>query len=256
MTSAPRLTLLGGLAYLFFLLLTIPASTVYDWVSDEFEGSMPALQLYDIKGSIWDGEAARAVFRKREIGSVKWQLNWLPLLTGSAAGEISIQTESGFLQGGFSTPLGGGSTEFEALKGQLTASEIQSLLPYSHISIDGMLGIDLQGLKLSAAGRPVSAFGQVHLYEVNILSPAVVKVGDVDVQFNEGDDNGLQAEVRDRKSPLDIEAMMTLSESGQYTVSGTISAKDSKDESLTGMLSLLGKPDRNGAHRINLRGSI
>jgi hypothetical protein len=119
-----------------------------------------------------------------------------------------------------------------------------------------MIGVDLQKLQFSQAGQPLSALGQVHLYDVVILSPQMIEVGDVDVQFNEGTENGLQAEVRDRESPLRIKAMITLSRSGQYAISGTLAAKDRTDESLTDLLSLLGKPDRNGAHPINLRGRI
>lgn len=80
------LGLLGLLAYLIFLVATLPAARAWAW----FGESVP-LQAYGLDGTLWHGRAAVMQDELRRLEAVQWEIRPLSLLRGNLSAEVQAR---------------------------------------------------------------------------------------------------------------------------------------------------------------------
>jgi hypothetical protein len=84
--------LLGTIAFLVFLVVMAPASSVLRIADDEFRQQLPELRLAGISGSIWEGSGT-VQYRQFPAVAVNWKLSPLPLLSRAVASSASFTAE-------------------------------------------------------------------------------------------------------------------------------------------------------------------
>ncbi|MCK5453102.1 MAG: type II secretion system protein N, partial [Calditrichia bacterium] len=71
---------LGIIAYLAFLITSIPASQGIQWLQDFFPQEQ--VQISQPKGTIWSGSANRITVHQIQLDNVSWEIHPLTLLIG------------------------------------------------------------------------------------------------------------------------------------------------------------------------------
>lgn len=81
-----KIVALAGLAYLLFLIASLPAAQVVPRLP-----LPPQLQVQGLQGSIWQGRAALVQYQGIPVRQLSWQVNPWALLTG----KLSLQLDAG-----------------------------------------------------------------------------------------------------------------------------------------------------------------
>ena len=176
--SARWYILLGLITFIITLALTTPLHFVWRYIEPQLQG-MP-IQVTQVRGSLWHGRMQIDIPELAVLGSIqgKWQLEFLPLLTGSAniklnldgqdlrlelpvsidSSVITIENGEGFLQLAALNPLlqqqsgsAQGEVELQRLNSQINWQEQQIQ------SIDGRLTYSGGKISLLVDGNPVKA---------------------------------------------------------------------------------------------------
>jgi len=249
-----RLLLLGVAAYLLFLLVLFPASAAYSLLGPS--AAVSQLQLEGIGGSLWAGRVNSIVWNGRNIGSLSWDLKLLSLLGGNLRSDFSLQTANGYLQGEVAVPFSADKARFESLSGQLPLAELQALLPYSLVTVDGSASLAFKELVLDAAGRPIEANGRINWQHAAVLAPQAFSMGDLQADITTDEKGVLAAKLKDMGGPLQLDAQLQLRPDHNYSLSGTVAAAKDAEASLSQALSWLGKAGAGGKYRLNLSGRL
>ena len=86
-----------------FVIVVAPAQTVWSFIADDVQSSVPQLKIANISGSVWEGKGDMQ-FQSYPVVRIDWRLAALPLLIGNASADINASAEgfSAALQGVFS----------------------------------------------------------------------------------------------------------------------------------------------------------
>ena len=80
--SSIKYSLFGLIAYVVFLLATMPAGFAYGYWKKSFGGDKVPVALNDIEGSVWSARADKAVIKGQQFNALTWNINFLTLLLG------------------------------------------------------------------------------------------------------------------------------------------------------------------------------
>ena len=174
--------LYGGLAYLGWLLATLPLAPLVQLARD----AGAPLQLQGESGSLWRGEALQLAVAGFALGNPRWDFAPAALLRGRLAWDLSFRDADGAAIGRLAVGSGG-RLELRALSGRLAARRIGPLLPMRP-GLAGDLVFDGVDLRLRQ-GRPVAAGGQVRWLEAALTTPMPFVVGSAELELHtpEGD---------------------------------------------------------------------
>ncbi|HET7395611.1 MAG TPA: type II secretion system protein N [Gammaproteobacteria bacterium] len=237
----------GALAYLIFLGATFPASYALHWL----QPSLPGVQLGDISGSIWSGQARQLVFDSVPLGAVSWQFDWRAPWSGSLGYRLSLDGE-GTRLGGRVRIGRGGRLVIRDLVGRLPLQRLDHWLPLPPDSVAGLLQLDLTSL-IVTNGLPQTAEGSVTLDSASLNWPQAAVLGSYQMQLKTG--QGITGEIRDTNGPLALQAQVTLQTDGQYRVNGVLSARDS-GSAAAHLLTYLGPPGPDGKYPFDFAGRL
>lgn len=248
--------LLGLVAYGFFLLLMFPASVAHSLFASPLEKQLPGLQLAGVSGRLWDGEVASVSYKSREVGRLHWEVMPFSLLWGKLSLPVSLQLPDGYLEAKVTLPRDFTAMHAREVKGQLPVAQVQGLLPYNFVSIDGTLAINITEAEVDAEGKVQSLSGRINWLGAEMVAPQALAFGDLqaDVELDEG--GRINAQLRDLGGPLSLDAQFVLQPQGNYTLKGTVAATSGASDALRQGLGLLGKPSSNGRYPIELNGRL
>jgi general secretion pathway protein N len=249
-----RLVLVGGAAYLLFLLMLFPAATAWSWFAPQ---GLP-LQLHGLSGSVWKGSSGQTTWKGQPIGSLHWDLQLLPLLLGKLGADFSVQTEQGYLQGEAKVPLTTGPIHLSDMTGQLPLAELMRFAPSMPIpvAVGGTVTLNISQLEFDPTTNTTNATGRANWQGAEVLSPQAFKMGNLQADISTDENGVLAAQLKDLGGPLQLDAILQLKPDQSYSLSGTVAAAKGAEASLQQALSWLGKADGAGKHRLNLNGRL
>lgn len=133
-----RLFIIGSLAFVAFLIANIPAQMVHRQVESELSGL--GIDVKDVSGSIWKGQARIFLSKQDSGGILSWGVNAWQLFVATADIDFSVVGEGFDVVGGFSaSPMGVGA---RVEKATITAQKINTALSARGVKISEPLVID------------------------------------------------------------------------------------------------------------------
>lgn len=212
------------------------------------------LQLSQLSGRLWKGNAKQTIYQGRNLGSLDWNLKPLSLLTGKLGSDFKLN-----------------STEIQAEGYAKTGSNNQLTLK------DTVIRINAANLPLEGIASAVQANGTViatiksldytdqqieHLEALvnwnnaSISAPIELKLGAVEIDAN-GDAGNITANIKSAKeSQLDISGTVTVDPELKYQSDILIKTKPNTPAEITNMLPLLGQTQADGSVVLKTNGVI
>ncbi len=272
MTSWLRITLITVVAYVIFLVFTIPASRAYPIVVDQFGkitlGSAGDLKLYELSGSIWSGRAAVATLGDLRMEPVTWRVHLLPLLVGKVA--VTMTAESG------DNHVTGTATLSMLGKQQLTldyaSAHFETLPPIFRSFGNDMTEIMLGGKVSTTAasftfenGALAGADAEVRWMDgtLQMLRPfnqGPFKIGNFNLRLSEAADGVVlmfkDLSMDENPNAVSGSGQVSLGPDGSYQVTASLLPNPSAHRQIQQALSMLGTPQSDGHYLIEERGSL
>lgn len=245
-----RYVALGIVAYLVFLIATLPAKHAYGLVAPR----LAPLTLYGVEGTVWSGRAAAVMVRGVQLESMAWNLELLPLLQGRIQAHLSFQTSGGTGNARVGRRLGG-ALYLGDVNTRIPVAQIAPLLPVRPVNIGGILDVKLRELTMGTAGIE-KVLGTVDWKEGAVLAPKQVTLGDFSIAFVETK-QGVEAQIRDSGSgPLEVKGTLRLGQDGSYEFRGALAARNSASPELSQALQFIGRPGPDGKIPVSYAGRL
>jgi Bacterial type II secretion system protein N. len=246
-----RFTVLGIVAYLVFLLVTLPAAYAYGVLASR----LAPLSLYGVGGSIWSGTAEAARVRDFTAQDIRWHVQ--PLALFRAALEVDVRLRTG---GETVSGLLG-----RRLNHALYAADVDGSLPVDiliillHLSfppqsLDGTLLVKLDRLVIKD-GIIQEAAGSITWKDASVSITTPVSLGDVQMHM-QNTDQGVLGTLRDQGGPLEVRCRVQLASNGRYRIMGTLRARSEAPSELIQALRYAGTPAADGAVSIDREGIL
>ncbi len=254
MKRISRYALVGVLFYLLFLISTIPATFVTDMVIDK----KGPLQLYGVTGSIWSGKAGVLRLEDKQIEKFSWELNFLPLITGTIELDYSFRVKTSSAQGviGFNS-FGSGGKYLEDTRLNIKSDDVNDILPIPQpLKLAGPININIDEIEISEDGIPTYAEAQIKWSKsAAILGNQSFPLGAFDLNATTEDDK-VFITLKDLKKDGPIEAKLSaeIEEDGTTVISGLIGTRETADKKLAGFASML--LQNKGRKVVNHKGNI
>jgi hypothetical protein len=238
------------LSYLFFLVWSLPADRVLSYMSDR--GLLPD-QLVLTSGPLgsWhNGRIAGILISGTEIAELHWELQPAGLLLGRLQFAMDCKLRQG--RSSWTLQITKNTFAIKKLRGKLTADILGQALP----------GFELSGLFESKGmsfvfrdGLVIKADGQAAWKGAGLGNPYNMALGDLTLALTT-DISGIRIKVSDNGGPLQAAIIGFLDPGGQYSVDGTISARQGSPPDLATFLQILGRPGNDGMIRVSTKGNL
>lgn len=245
------LSLLGLLALLVFLAARLPARLMLAHALQD----LPGLTVGSVSGTVWEGRARGLRYRELEVPALAWELDFWPLLGGTAALRIEAELPRGFAR--LDAALGlDGRIELENLRATLPLDSLAALYPAIPAgTVSGELTLNLDSARLEGL-RPVALSGDVGLTGLTSSWTGALPLGDYMAEISAPAEGEIQARIVDLQGPVKLQARATLGSDGRWQAEGTVAPRDGSDRTLARAMAYLGPANAAGEHRFSFSGRI
>ncbi len=246
--TALFLTLYALLSYLLFLLATIPAQQIWQFIPQQ---NKARLHISHIEGSLWSGQISNLEINRLSLGQLDWNLNLLPLFLGQLGLDTKIQGSLGKLQSHLILSTNG-RLQATDLSGRMPA---ESLNPYTlPATLGGDISLNIQKL-LFQNKQKLQMQGEMRWRNASISLLQTIELGDVRL-LAKTDGDGSILHITNEKSALGIEGSIKLDAKGRYSVKLTLVNQDSNRKDIRALLHMLGHADATGKVHIQRQGQL
>jgi len=244
-----RYSLFGLAAYLLFMLLLFPADRVYSFFQQRAE--LP-VSLYQVSGSIWQGNIGSARVAGLNVDNVDWCLHPWALLLGRLEMGLSlanVDSDVGLVVGrNFD-----GSYYVRSIDG-LSIPVLESLFNEQPFGLTGMADLDLDDIRL-VDGRLDNVSGSISWQQAGLSEPLNIELGDFNILLA-AEDGSVQGTLKDDGGPLQAEGVLMLLPDSSYRMTMTLRSRDKTRTDIKQALSLLGTPSQEGKVSLVRRGQM
>lgn len=233
------------------LLARLPAPIAAGWL----ESALPALSVSGVSGSVWEGRAARALYRDIPLLDVQWSLAPWALLTGSVAATVSTATDAGRLQATVSRGLDGALVVTDAY-GVASLAWLARRAGYTFVPISGQIRLALERAVIAPDGNVQALAGQLTARALHwdLLKPSPL-LGTFTAALT-GEAGALRAQIVASEGPIALDGSAALSPAGVYRLDLRLRARENADPRLVELLTELGQADPEGWYRIAEQGRL
>ena len=251
-----HLLILGGVFFLWALLMNAPAATLNAWFAPKAAPAPGAtqVQLYGVQGTLDQGSASALGINDRPVvRELRWSFQpwWLPLLRASfhvdgGGDQLRLDGRAAFVFGGVnlaSAHVAGG------LKALL---DIGSL---GYAPLDGEGRLDIDSLKLRG-GLPAYAVGKAEVHNLAwTLSKDPLVLGDFKADFTTTDGT-ITGKISSEAGAVDATGEVHLKADHSYDYDLRLKTKPGADPMLVNLLDSLGPTGPDGSHRLAAAGKL
>ena len=242
--------LAGAISYVAFTLAYLPAQHAFNWLLPD--GS--PIVMKSVSGTLWNGSAKRTFYDGMEFGSLTWAFNPLSLLLGQINYEFDLSEYERRLAGDAGLNIFTGGYIVSDLKGAIESTKIPSLIGQSYVRLRGNLELDIQ--RLHVANKQLkSASGSLRWEDAVIQKPIYSKLGSLQF-FLSGDDDMLEAKIKDIAGPFKVDGVLELYPDGKYRINGIVKPSQNAEQGLVSLLNNAGRPLADGSTQIDYSGQI
>ena len=240
-----RWWLAGIIAYLVFLLATLPAGYAAGWVHKR----VPGIQFAGVRGSVWAGSAQDVAWQGQSWGVLRWRFDWAALFAGHLGCFVFLNAPDVTLQ----ARVAGDSSKLllADMTGHLPVVRVAHWLPLPSGSVAGQIDIRMRRIVL-VNERPNEADGVVDFSKLTLSWPQSVALGDYELKLQTQGD-GIHGSLLDTSGPLMVQGSLRVTPDGSYDVTGVLASRDPASTALNNLLQYIpGSPD--GKHAFNFTG--
>lgn len=248
-----RHLLLGVAFYVLFLIIYLPASLFSGYVSGKLAAA--GIQLQNVRGTLWQGEALDARIGRVALGRLKWDLSSFGLLVGNLDMDLDFARQD--TQGKGNVVLGfGGGLQMHDLDVRMPAEGMGSLFSGLPVSFSGNLLGRITELDVRK-GEMFKGKGRIVWQQAALVAPQAADLGDVLIELKP-DNNNTRISISDQneRGQLKINLEYMINANGKYRWDGTIGPRGNTPDKLLELLKFLGSPDSNGVYRISRSGQL
>lgn len=243
--------IIGVIAYLLFVGVNFPASSVYGLV----ESRAPMVKAQSISGTLWQGNALKIVVQnKHQLSNVSWSVSPWSLLLG----QLSIDTEASYLNEKISGNITAsilGNVSASNLKAGFPAEKIAQFAPIPVGQFDGKISINLDSLSLAENNIP-SAEGTITWSKAAITVAEKASLGNISIRISEDDTNPLTANISNQGGDISISGNAVVTSDSKYTIDLKLQPKSTASKNLKSTLGFIAKKQPDGSFQLKNSGNL
>lgn len=230
------------------VLAFLPASTALGFVG----GRLGPVQLGDVSGTVWKGQAEPASINGQPIGTLGWRLHPLGLLRARADADLTLAGDTYNGTGAISVQRDR-TLRVRDLHLVMPANKLQPLLDIPALVFRGDVQVDVDEAELRG-GFPTQVKGRATWKNASVAGSAEAQFGDVVTDFASTPDGGIAGTVSDGGGPLQASGSYTANLVG-YDADIALRARDGNPQVLEA-LQYIGEPQPDGSARLVVRGRL
>lgn len=182
MSSLLRYLAAGVIAYLLFVVVTLPAG----YVTPKLQAKVPGLALTGVTGTVFSGHAARAAWQDIDLGRLEWRFR--PSALFRLRLEYAFEFAAAVNRGAGTAGIGPGLAYANDLDLQLESPPLVNHFSPMPLQTSGVF--DLQLDELSHDGESVLAVtGTIAWENAAVTSPASLSLGNLGMDVAKQGDN-------------------------------------------------------------------
>lgn len=235
--------LLGVLVLAF-----LPARIALDFVG----GRLGPVQLGEVSGSLWQGQASPASINGEAIGTLGWKLHPLSLLGARIDADLRLQGDV-YNGAGVVSVHRDRSAQVRDLVVTMPAQRLQPALDIPALVLRGEVRIEVDGAKVRG-GFPSDVRGRAIWKDAAVAGSAEAQFGELTTEFATTSTGGIAGSVKDNGGPLQAEGSYEASIVG-YQADLVLRARDGNPQ-VTEALQYIGAPQPDGSVRLEVRGKL
>ena len=236
--------LLAGIVVLALL----PARVALDFVG----GRLGPVELGEVSGTVWRGEARPARINGEDIGTLSWSLSPWALLAARADADLRLEGEVWRGEGAVSVKRDR-SVRVRDLRLNFPAQRLQPALDIPALVLRGEVQVHIVEGELQG-GFPTAVKGSATWKDAAVAGSAAAQFGDLSTDFASDGAGGLKGTVRDHGGPLQAEGSYQASLAG-YSADVVLRARDGNPQ-VVEALQYIGQPQPDGSARLEVRGQL
>lgn len=250
MKQTVKFILLGSVAYVIFLAVTLPAPWVY---SHWLKSRMGSWTLYGVQGTVWEGHATLVKSGNVRLENLHWDLHPLSLLWGrlEAALHFKYAAAPGAMVLGRSFT---GTWHADDVAMELPAGRLTPLLRLPGAELGGKLSVHLSALALKQ-GRVTAASGEVSWEKASLRKPVAVDLGGFTIALKTTAE-GINGALLDHGGAVQAQGLFKLSSNGQYRLTATFASRDPQQPLIAQGLRLFGNAGPDGRVKYSAAGVV
>jgi len=250
--STLKFVFVGLVAYVFFLVATVPAAFVYGEWKKSSGGNRVPVSLSNIEGSLWSGTIGKAVIKGNTFEHVNWDVSVLTLLLGIMEVDFDLAVTDGFAKGTVGYSVFGGRY-LNNIDAWMPLSQIENLINVGALKPAGALDVKLSNVKLDG-NAIVSARGDIAWHGAAMTLFKQIGLGDIQFAF-EPNEGGVKGVIKDQGGPLRADGILQLNPDKSYTFDGEFGIRGNQPD-LQAALTTMGRFNSDGKVKVALKGNL
>ena len=241
-----RWLLLGGLCYLLFAVIQLPATVAVNWLSPQ------GATISGVSGSAWNGQAGSITTNVATLSEVRWSLKPWKLLLLKASAEVNAKVAGGAIRTQVDSSLFGNSGSASDLRGVLKLEQFSQMLQLP-ISLSGNAGLRFDELGWSD-GALVSAQGEIQFASVSEPTSGT-RLGNFSMVFTP-DNDATRAVISDTDALFKLNGTLLLNPDRSFALDANIEPTNKTPATIGQAATMLGATrNADGKYVLSNKGS-
>jgi general secretion pathway protein N len=232
----------------FAALAFLPARIALDFVG----GRLGPVQLGEVSGSLWKGQANPASINGVPIGMLGWNLHPLSLFGARVDADLRLEGDTYNGAGAVSVQRDR-SVQVRDLDLRFPARRLEPILDIPALVMRGEVQVELDSAEVRR-GFPTAVAGRAIWKNAAVAGSAEAQFGDLTTEFASTPAGGVEGTVRDSGGPLQAEGSFGASLAG-YHADIVLRARDGNPQ-VTEALQYIGQLQPDGSARLEIRGRL
>src|SRR5687768_15078338 len=229
-------------------LALLPARYALDFLG----GRLRPVELGEVSGTIWRGQAAPARVAGDDIGPPSWSLSPWALFAARVDADLRLDGDVWRGAGAVSVRRDG-SIRVRDLRLDVPAQRLQPALGIPALVMRGEVQVHIVEGELQG-GFPTALRGSATWKDAAVAGSAEARFGELTTEFASDGAGGLQGTVKDNGGPLQAEGKYQASLAG-YSADILLRARDGNPQ-VTEALQYVGQAQPDGSVRLEVRGQL
>jgi hypothetical protein len=240
--------LLGLVIFILAVVVKAPISYISPYIKSgplNFEGT---------QGTLWKGKASQLRIEGIKLGAISWTINPIWLLTGKIKGDFFIKDVDLDIQGDFGSSLNGDTLTLDNTRFAANGRFINKVQHYAIMS--GNLNGFIDHFELQQSTKlPPKVAGMINWERGGLLSPIKLPKGNYQLILKPEADGKMLGMISSNDAPVDIKGNIKLDSQWKYITDLKIKST-AKGKTIQGMLSMAGKPGKDGYIHVKQVGNL
>lgn len=242
--------LTGIIAYLVFLIFTIPATLVIGPLKE----SLP-VKVGSIDGTLWNGYASTLQTNSgMRFDNIRWSFLPSRLLFGRAALDVTATFLDNQISSEISTSITG-RLSVKNLNLDLPADEIAYMISLPLGELSGDFNIMINSISWAQGSVP-EINGKINWNRAALTVAETVDLGKVSILLTEKDESPVTLVISNRDGDLSIDGNMTTTASGDYELLLTMKPLPGASTNIVNSIAMFAQRQSNGSFKFSNKGNL